>query len=83
MRQILNATFCEVCVFERINHARVIAAGEHRGHEAFPSPAIIDGQSVNTGESGPRSKEAGPVPQATRQLCPFIDLLVRRLGCSK
>lgn len=47
-------------VFERINHALVMADRERAGREANPSAAIIDSQSVKTTEAGgPRGYDAG------------------------
>lgn len=47
-------------MFERINHALVMADRERAGREANPSAAIIDSQSVKTTEAGgPRGYDAG------------------------
>lgn len=52
--------FRDTCLFEKINHALVIADRERAGREASPSAAIIDSQSVKTTESGgPRGFDAG------------------------
>jgi putative transposase len=47
-------------LFERINHALVMADRERAGREASPSAAILDSQSVKTTEAGgPRGYDAG------------------------
>ncbi len=47
-------------LFERINHALVMADRERTGREASPTGAIIDSQSVKAAESrGPRGYDAG------------------------
>lgn len=47
-------------VFERMNHALVMADRERTGREASPSASIIDSQSVKTMQSGgPRGYDAG------------------------
>ena len=47
-------------LFQRINHALVMADRERAGREASPTGAIIDSQSVKTSESGgPRGYDAG------------------------
>jgi transposase len=54
------ASFRDGCVFERMNHALVIADRERAGRQASPTAAIIDSQSVKTTESGgPRGYDAG------------------------
>jgi transposase len=42
------ATWRDACVFERINHALVMADRERVERDASPSAAIIDSQSVKT-----------------------------------
>jgi putative transposase len=47
-------------LFERINHALVMADRERVGREASPTAAILDSQSVKTTEAGgPRGYDAG------------------------
>lgn len=54
------AAWRDDCLFERINHALVMADRERAGREASPSAAIIDSQSVKTTEAGgPRGYDAG------------------------
>ena len=46
-------------LFERVNHALVMADREQSGREASPTAAVIDSQSVKTTESGgPRGYDA-------------------------
>jgi transposase len=46
-------------LFERVNHALVLADRERSGREASPTAAVIDSQSVKTSESGgPRGYDA-------------------------
>jgi len=46
------AVFRDSGLFERINHALMMADRERVGPEASPSATIIDSQSVKTTESG-------------------------------
>lgn len=65
--------FRDSTLFEKINHALVMADRERVGREASPTAAIIDSQSVKTTESGgPRGYDAGKRSKAASAM-PLVD----------
>jgi transposase len=63
------AAWRDICLFERINHALVIADRERMGRQASPSAAIIDSQSVNRVAMTPAKRSK--VESATRSSIPM------------
>ena len=50
----------DACVFEKLDHALVMADRERSGREPSPSAAVIDSQSIKTTEAGgPRGYDTG------------------------
>lgn len=69
------AAWRDTGLFERVNHALVMADRERSGRDASPTAAVIDSQSIKTTESGgPRGYDGSVKPNLFQVWCFSVDI---------